>query len=163
MTHQLPPMDPHDPAISAAALARHLDDVVRALNYATRPGDPRLGNVPDAYAVLGALHEAMAKLPQACTQIAAGLHRHESTGWLRAEQRWPHAGQPREAVIHAAALLGDAAEASATAAESFGRAQAAISGLSHDQQTPKTARRARLAEPAQRQPAASGYESAGTA
>lgn len=62
MTHRLPPVDPHDPNITAVELARHLDDLVRALNYATRPGDPRLGNAPDAYSVLGALREALGKV-----------------------------------------------------------------------------------------------------
>lgn len=129
---ELPTVSPHDLRVTAAQLARHLDDVVRALNYATRPGDPRLGNVPDAYCILGALREALAKLPQARTQIAVGLHRHEGTGQLRAEQGWPHASHPREAIVHAAALLGDASDAIAAAGHALGQAQSAISGLSHD-------------------------------
>lgn len=136
MSNALPPVDPHDPELTALRIARHLAEVVRALNYATRPGDGRLDNGPDAYSVIGALREAMAKLPQACGQLAALLHAHDSEGGLRAERGFAHAGDPRQAVVTAAAMLGDAADASARASGALGRAQSAISGLSHGEPEP---------------------------
>lgn len=151
MTDHLQPVDPHDPGISAIQIARRVDELVRALNYATRPGDPRLDNVPDTYSILGALREALGKLPQACTQLAVGLHDYETTGPLRAEQGWPHAGNPREAIVHAAAMLGEAADSSALAGDALGRAQTAISGVSHGVPEKTSTRRAethRLGTPA---------------
>lgn len=60
----LPSPDPRDPAVTAVELARHLDDVAHALNYATRPGYPRLSQVPDAYALRGPLRDALANCPR---------------------------------------------------------------------------------------------------
>lgn len=134
-TPGLTPVDPHDPSINAVQLARHLDEVVRALNYATRPGDRRLDNVPDAYDVLGALREATAKLPQALGQIAAVLHHQERAGQLHAGSGFPHAGDPRTAIVMATVALRDAAGATASASTALGQAQTAVSGLSHAEPT----------------------------
>ncbi|WP_019874476.1 hypothetical protein [Sporichthya polymorpha] len=125
-------IDPHDPAVSAAELASHLDRLVRTLNYATRPGDSRLGGVPDAYCVLGALREAMSKLPQACHQLAAAIQHSHSSGELRAVPGFPHAGDPGQAVWVAATALGEAAETCAAAGAAFGHAQSAVSGIAHE-------------------------------
>jgi hypothetical protein len=132
----LPEIDPHDPTISAAELARHIDGLVRALNYATRPGDHRLASVPDAYSVIGALREAMSKLPQACHQIAASIQRSHASGELLAVPGFPHAGDPRMATWAAAAALGDAAETCAAAGAAFGQAQSAVSGIAHEGSDP---------------------------
>lgn len=121
----------HDPRLSAVRIAGQLDDLARALNYTTRPGDPRLGRVPDIYSVLGSLHEALAKLPQTCGQIATALGHHEAAGHLCAAPGFPHAGDPRLAVIEAVAELQVAAAATAAASTSLAHAQTAISGLSH--------------------------------
>jgi hypothetical protein len=121
----------HDPRLSAVRIAGQLDDLARALTYTTRPGDPRLGRVPDIYSVLGSLHEALAKLPQICGQIATALGHHEVGGQLRAAPGFPHAGDPRLAVIEAVAELRVAAAATAAASTALVHAQSAISGLSH--------------------------------
>lgn len=125
-------IDPNDPAMSAAELASHLDGVVRALNYETRPGDPRLGGVPDAYCVIGAIREAMSKLPQACHQLAAAIQQSHASGELHAVPGFPHAGNPGQAVWVAAAALGEAAETCAAAGAAFGHAQSAVSGIAHE-------------------------------
>lgn len=125
-------IDPHDPAVSAAELASHLDRLVRALNYATRPGDPRLRSVPDAYCIIGSLREAMSKLPQACHQLAAAIQGSHASGDLRAVPGFPHAGDPGQAVWIAAAALGEAAGACAAVGAAFGHAQSAVSGIAHE-------------------------------
>ena len=66
-------IDPHDPAVSAAELARHIDGLVRALNYATRPGDERLSTGPDAYSVIGAPAGGDGQAPPGLPP-ARGLH-----------------------------------------------------------------------------------------
>lgn len=145
-------IDPHDPAVCAAELASHVDRLVRALNYATRPGDPRLGSVPDAYCVIGALREAMSKLPQTCHQLAAAIQRSHASGELRAVPGFPHAGDPGQAVWVAAAALGEAAETCTAAGAAFGHAQSAVSGIAHER--PDRSRTSRYRT--RRAPSASG-------
>lgn len=121
----------HDPELTAVLVARQLDELTRVLNYATRAAGPRLECAADVYEVLGSLHAALAKLPQACGQLADFLARHDSAGALRAERGFPHAGRPTLAVEAATFKLGQAAVAANVTAAAFGRAQEAISGLSH--------------------------------
>jgi hypothetical protein len=147
-TPGLTPVDPHDANMNAIQLARHLDEVVRALNYATRPGDRRLDNVPDAYDVLGALREATAKLPQALGQIAAILHHQERANQLDAARGFPYAGDPRTAIVMATVALRDAAGATASASTALSQAQTAISGLSHTE--PSTPNRSSAHRPVAR-------------
>lgn len=115
------------------SVARQLDDLARALNYATMPRAARLEYTGDVYLVLGSLQATLSKLPQACGQLAAFLDRQQhSAGVLRAERGFPHAGRPSAAVEEAVFKLGQAAVAANVTATALGRAQCAISGLSHE-------------------------------
>jgi hypothetical protein len=127
----VPAVDVHDPQLTAALLARQFDELVRALNYATRATGPRLEHAADVYEVLGSLRAALTKLPQACGQLADFLARQNAAGALRAERGFPYAGHPAVAVEAAAFELGQAAVAANVTATAFGRAQETISGLSH--------------------------------
>ena len=61
----------------ARALADDASEAIRALNHATHPADwcPGLLHPADAYAVLGALHELVYRLPQLFAHISAFLQR----------------------------------------------------------------------------------------
>lgn len=124
-------VDVHDARVTAVQIARELDELARALNYATLPGRTRLEYAADVYEVLGSLRAALAKLPQACGQLADFLARQHGDGALRAEQGFPHAGDPAAAVHAGRASLSQAAIAANVAATVCGRAQEAISGLSN--------------------------------
>ncbi len=126
-----PAVGVQDPKLTAVLVARQLEELARALNYATRTAGPRLEYAADVYEVLGSLHAALAKLPQACGQLADFLARHDSAGAFRAERGFPHAGRPTLAVEAASFKLGQAAAAANVTATALGRAQEAISGLSH--------------------------------
>jgi hypothetical protein len=126
----------HDAGLTAVGVARQLDEIAHALTYATLPRAARLEHASDVYEVLGSLNAALAKLPQACGQLASFLERQQSAGVLRAEHGFPHAGRPSVAVAEAAFKLGHAAVAANVTATAFGRAQTAISGLSHDGSAP---------------------------
>lgn len=122
-------IDVHDPRMTAVRTARLLADLARTLNYATLPGDPRLEYPSDVYMVLESLHAALSRLPQACEQLAAYLQRQRDAGVLYAERGFPHADRPGAAVEIASAELRRAAGSATLAAIAFGRAHAAISGL----------------------------------
>ncbi len=134
-----------DAELTAVLVARQIDELTRVLNYATRAAGPRLEYTADVYEVLGSLHAALAKLPQACGQLADVLARHDSAGALRAERGFPHAGRPDLAVEAATFKLGQAAVAANVTATAFGRAQEAISGLSHVEPEQPLARQPRPA------------------
>ncbi len=129
-------VDVHDADLTAVRVARQLDELARALNYATLPRAARLDHVADAYTVLGSLQAALSKLPQACGQLAVFLERQQAAGGLGAERGFPHAGRPSVAVEEATFKLGQAAVAANVTATALGRAQTAISGLSHDGAAP---------------------------
>lgn len=130
MTDHPPNVDRHDPRATAVQLARQIDELARALSYATMPPSPRLDHAADVYAVLGSLEAALSKLPQCCGQLVAFLHRQPDG--LRAARGFPHAGQPATAVERTMLELEEAALAAHVSATALGRAQAAISGLSHE-------------------------------
>ena len=129
-------VDVHDAGLTAVRVAHQFDELARALNYATLPRAPRLEYVADVYTVLGSLQAALSKLPQACGQVSSFLERQQSAGVLRAERGFPHAGRPSVAIEEAAFKLGQAAVAANVTATALGRAQTAISGLSHDSVAP---------------------------
>lgn len=142
-------VDLHGADLTAAGVARQLDELARALNYATLPRAARLEYASDVYSVLGSLQAALSKLPQACGQLAAFLERHQAAGDLRAERGFPHAGRPSGAVEAAVFKLGQAAVAANVTATALGRAQSAISGLSHEEgPQPSPARTQRSEAPA---------------
>jgi hypothetical protein len=132
-------VDVHDPGTSAAQIARLIDHHLRALNYATRAGDPRLTSATEVYTVVGALREALAKLPQACHQLSEFLERQRDAGALSAVAGFPHAGRPVESVATAAAELHRAASGAGTAAAALGRAHTAVSGLADQGTVPRWA------------------------
>lgn len=136
-------IDVHDMQLTAVVLARQIDELTRALNYATRAAGPRLEYAADVYEVLGSLHAALTKIPQACGQLADFLRRQDAAGSLRSERGFPHAGHPTVAVEAATFKLGQAAVAANVTATAFGRAQEAISGLSHAEPDQPPTRRAR--------------------
>ncbi|MGQ0631497.1 MAG: hypothetical protein ACT4P1_10670 [Sporichthyaceae bacterium] len=143
----VPTVDVHDPRLTAVLLARQLDELARALNYATRAAGPRLEYASDVYEVLRSLRAALTKLPQACGQLADFLRRQDAAGTLRAERGFPHARRPDVAVANAAFNLGQAAVAANVTATALGRAQETISGLSHNElenSRPARARASRL-------------------
>jgi hypothetical protein len=144
-------VDVHDAGLTAVRVAHQLDELARALNYATLPHAPRLEYVADVYTVLGSLQAALSKLPQTCGQLASFLERQQSAGVLRAERGFPHAGRPSVAVEEAVFKLAQAAVAANVTATAFGRSQTAISGLSHDGRGPTpSARHAPVASPTNR-------------
>jgi hypothetical protein len=140
-----PPVDVHDPTISAADVAQRIDELAGALTYATRVGDPRLRGAADAYRILGVLQETLTKLPQVCAQIAVFLDRQLGAGALVAEDGFAHAGAPGRAVAVAAAALDRAAGFAIGSSTALGRAHDAISGLS--QVPPERARPASTPQP----------------
>lgn len=123
----------HGTDLTAVRVAQQFDELARALNYATMPRAARHEYVGDVYLVLGSLQATLSKLPQACGQIVAFLERQQTAGVLRAERGFPHAGRPSAAVEAAVFKLGQAAVAANVTATALGRAQSAISGLSHDE------------------------------
>lgn len=80
---------PHDPQLTAV-LGRQIDELSRALNYATRAAG--LEYAADVYEVLGSVSAELAKLPLACAQLADFLARHDSAGALRAARWLPPRG-----------------------------------------------------------------------
>ena len=146
----VPTVDVHDPQLTAVLVARQLDDLVRALNYVTRAAGPRLEYAADVYEVLGSLRAALSKLPQACGQLADFLAHHNAAGTLGAERGFRHAGHPTVAVEAATFKLGQAAVAANITGLALGRAQEAISGLSHVEpdRPPARARQTRRANTA---------------
>jgi hypothetical protein len=135
--------------LTAVAIARQIDELVRALNYATLAPQPRLEFAADVYEVLGSLYAALTKLPQACGQLSDFLARHDAAGNLRAERGFPHGGRPALAVKAARFKLGQAAVAANVTATALGRAQEAISGLSYVESEGPLAGRPRSAGPPQ--------------
>lgn len=133
--HEAAPIDVHDERLTAVRAARRLDEFARALNYATLPHAVRLDYASDVYTVLGSLREALAKLPQACGQLAAFLESQQRSGVLRAERGYPHADRPNAAVAEAVFKLNQASIGADVTAAALARAQVAISGLSHDEPT----------------------------
>jgi hypothetical protein len=147
----LTPVDPHDPSINAVQLARHLDQVVRAMNYATRPRGPASGQRARRVRRAG-------RTPRGDREAAAGDQPDRLCPSTPGAERPParrkrHAGDPRTAIVTAAVALHDAAGATASASTAVGEAQAAISGLSSAEPTapnraqPATARRGHAAPP----------------
>lgn len=120
----------HFRGLTAVAIARQIDELASALNYATRAPEPRLKFAADVYEVLGSLQAALTELPQTCGQLADFLARHDAAANLRAERGFPHAGRPARAVEAATFKLGQAALAANVTATALSRAQQAISGLS---------------------------------
>jgi hypothetical protein len=78
----VPTVDVHDLQLTAVLVAGQLDDLARALNYATRGAGPRLEYAADVYKVLGSLRAAMTKVPQVCGQLADFLARQDAAGAL---------------------------------------------------------------------------------
>ena len=139
----------HGAGLPAVVIARQIDELVRALTYATRTPDTRLEFAADVYEVLGSLHAALTTLPQACGQLADFLARHDAAGALRAERGFPHAGRPALAVEAATFKLGQAAVAANVTATALNRAQEAISGLSYAESEGPLAGRSRSDGPPQ--------------
>ncbi|WP_019872984.1 hypothetical protein [Sporichthya polymorpha] len=131
----------HSTRLSAVVIARQLDELVRALNYATLSGHAGLESAAEAYEVLSSLQAAMTKLPQACAQLADFLSRADATRALRAGRGFPYAGHPAVAVEAAIFTLGQAALAAGATGAALGQAHQAISGLSQAETHPRSGQR----------------------
>lgn len=139
-----PIVDVHDPRFTAVEIARRIDELTRALNYATRARQPRLEHPADVYEVLGSLSAALTNLPQFYGQLARYLRDREAASELDATCGFPHAGRPEAAVETATKGLRQAAAATAAAVGSLDRARQAISGLARTGWSPGVKQRDRL-------------------
>jgi len=119
-----------DDASAAAAAA------LRALVYATRDS---LTSPGDVYAVLGALVDVAARLPQSCAQMARFLELEDERGHVIAEEGQPFAGEPVDAAATAAHWLQQAGQSAELLRDALSNAQVATAGLAHvdnDEETP---------------------------
>lgn len=113
----------------AAEIASAIAEGVRALNHATLPpAAPGLDYPGDAYAVLGSLGEAAARLPQALEQIDRFL-----TGLLDSARLTVNDGDydPAGRIAVASEALDDAKAAALQLRELLGEAQTAINALGY--------------------------------
>jgi hypothetical protein len=94
----------------AATIAARISEDVRALIYATLPHEdyPGLDGPVDAHTTIGALREAVGRLPQALDQIAAFLATQARRPGL-ADDFSRYRGNPGRAVTQTAAALRDTA------------------------------------------------------
>jgi hypothetical protein len=118
---------------TAATIAARISEDVRALNYATLPGDgfPGLDWPADASDTIAAVAEAVARLPQALGQIADFLTTQKRRPGL-ADRFSRYAGRPREAVDAACTALRAAATETGRVQVRLAKAHNATAGLSID-------------------------------
>ena len=109
------------------ALARTAAEAVRSLNHATLGGNG-LGQPADAYAVLGELSLAAARLPQLLGQVGTWLAAALAAGRLGCDD----GTDPAAAVSGAWLFISDARASAAALARDLGQAQqqlAAVNGV----------------------------------
>lgn len=132
--HEMPcdldPRAPHSPE-RTRQLADTAAEAVRALNYATLPGQGGLTYPGDAYDLLAGLGTLAERLPQLCQQVARWLTDEQRAGHLVEGAHGPCGGSDALAVAHAADALSRAAGSAVVLRGMLGRAQSDISAVSY--------------------------------
>ena len=126
----LDPDAPHSPE-RTRRIADTAAEAVRALNYATLPGQGGLTYPGDAYDLLAALGTLAERLPQLCQQVARWLTDEQRAGHLVEGAHGPCGGSDALAVAHTADALTRAAWSAVVLRGMLGRAQSDISAVSY--------------------------------